>query len=461
MEGAASGGHATPFRFDQAAGPYAAGVRVVEQYDRSRMFRDSVRPVQTLIWYPAVVKDASCMTVRDYAHLWASETRFDQPLLPARAQQWLAAMRATLDEPLRAIRDAAEAPGRFPLVIYAPSFSSVAWENADLCEYLASHGFVVIASASLGARTRSMSTDLAGLDAQARDISFLIGYASGLANADSSQVAVAGFSWGGLANVFAAERDSRIRALVALDGSLRYWPGVVKQAGVCIDRMTVPLLSLAKTEWTLEEQARFLSPAQIEGPNVLNAWVHGDLLDVHMLGMTHRQFSSMAQRNEDYWLDAADEQFPDRVRPDFDRADAAAGYGWVARYTLEFLRAYLKREEGAFAFLRGSPAQNGVPKRFMTVEYRRAKAAEFERDEAALNDAAEELIDGARYQEAIALLKQNVTAQPDSAAAHAALARAYDLAGERDAAVDSYGSALAKNTFDAHARRRLRELTVP
>ena len=41
---------------------------------------------------------------------------------------------------LWALRDAKTAKGHYPVLIYAPSDSSVSWENADLCEYLASHG---------------------------------------------------------------------------------------------------------------------------------------------------------------------------------------------------------------------------------------------------------------------------------------------------------------------------------
>ena len=67
-------------------------------------------------------------------------------------------------------------------MIYAPSFSSQAWENADLCEYLASHGYVVNASPSLGPTTRQMVGTIAGANAHARDISFLIGYAESADN---------------------------------------------------------------------------------------------------------------------------------------------------------------------------------------------------------------------------------------------------------------------------------------
>jgi dienelactone hydrolase len=58
----------------------------------------------------------------------------------------------------------------FPVLIYAPSDSSVSWENADLCEYFSSHGYVVLASPSMGASTRDMTDDLDGINAQARDI---------------------------------------------------------------------------------------------------------------------------------------------------------------------------------------------------------------------------------------------------------------------------------------------------
>src|SRR5271155_3255647 len=149
--------------------------------------------------------------------------------------------------PMWAVRDPPPVSGRFPVVIYAPSFSSQSWENADLCEYLASHGYVVIASPDMGATTRDMTMDGAGIEAQARDISFLIGYAQTLPDTDMSEVAVAGYSWGGISNLFAAARDNRIDALVALDGSMRYFPWLVKQSGfVHPEDMTLPLLYFAQ-----------------------------------------------------------------------------------------------------------------------------------------------------------------------------------------------------------------------
>jgi len=492
---------APSFHFPANRGSYSVGLRVVELYDHSRSFRgqldvlghpsarERARPLQTLIWYPAQATAARPMTVRDYAGLWANEISFDHPRIPIKAKEWISGLEATLDTSLWATRDAAEASGAFPVLIYAPSFSSMSWENADLCEYLASHGYVVLATASIGAATRSMTLDLAGLNAQADDISFLIGYARTLANADLSNVAVAGFSWGGLANLFAASRDNRIHALIALDGSLRFWPGMVRQGNIRPSQMTIPLLSFAKREWNLEEQARFLTAEQLDGPNVLNAWTHGDLIAVYMLKMTHRQFSSMAQRNEEFWSDSNDPDFADRQIAAYGREDAHIGYGWVARYTLEFLNAYLKQSAASMKFLSTPPKDNGVPKCCMDLTYRAAAGvpascegfraeigregfdrctdvhaamarhdAGFKLSEVYIDDWAEELLDEQRCSEALALLRLNANIHPNSSHAHASLGRALRLSGQDQAAIESYRRAVQLNRANAEAKRVLRDL---
>jgi dienelactone hydrolase len=254
-----------------------------------------------LVWYPAQKSSSKRVTVGEYIDLATTETSFGKPKLLAGLGEWLIdGMKPARAKPMWAVRDAPLDSGRFPVVIYAPSFSSGSWENADLCEYLASHGYVVISSPGMGV-TRESTHDVPGVNAQAQDISFLVGYAQTLSDTDMSEVAVVGFSWGGLSNLFAAARDNRIDALVSLDGSLRYFPGLVKQAGdVAPEQMTLPLLFF-KGQVSLEDQARLNSIYKSEGPSVLNAWIHGDLISVQMLGLAHPEFSSMAHRNEKFW----------------------------------------------------------------------------------------------------------------------------------------------------------------
>jgi hypothetical protein len=81
------------------------------------------------------------------------------------------------------------------------------------------------------------------------------------------------YSWGGISNLFAAAQDDRIDALVSLDGSARYSPGLCKRAGdVHPERMTLPLLFFTEAEETREDQELDAVPLEeTDGPNVLNA----------------------------------------------------------------------------------------------------------------------------------------------------------------------------------------------
>jgi dienelactone hydrolase len=489
------------FHFTLPPGPHAVGLKVVNQYDKSRSWLpltdelgkprtgERARPLQTLIWYPAEKSNAKAMTVGDYANLMTTETSFDKPN-PATGDDWRTAMKPTLGDAMWAVRDAPAAPGRFPVVIYAPSFGAMSWENADLCEFLASHGYLVIASTALGATGREMTADLPGIDAQARDISFLIGYAQALPGADASEIAVGGFSWGGIANLFAAAHDDRIDALFCLDGSLRYYPGLVKDAGdVHPEQLAIPLIYFAEGEFTLEDQARYLNKPANQGPSVLNAWTHGDLFTVHMLGMMHVEFSSMYQRNEDVWKEAKSDG---NFKADYGRADGIPGYAWVARYTLAFLDAYLKHDTTAMEWLKKTPAENEVPQHFVSVDFRAAKGlaptleafraelgrrgfdrasevyadmkkedAGFKLDEEALESWGDQLSSDNHPQEAIAVLALNVSQYPDSSDAYGHLAGAYAKAGQKQQAIGNYHKALEKNPDNEEAKKRLAELEKP
>jgi pimeloyl-ACP methyl ester carboxylesterase len=363
------------FQFLQKPGPYSVGLNVVDQYDPTRAYLasskqlskssvgDDARPLQTLIWYPSVRSAAKSMTVGDYVEL--ADT-FNAP--DEKSNPWRSLLKTSFDVPLWSVRNATPKNGRFPVLIYAPSDSSVSWENADLCEYFSSHGYVVLASPSMGASTREMTDDLDGINAQARDISFLITYAESLPDADLSQVAVVSWSWGGISSLFASARDSRIHALIEMDGSMRYYPGLVKKAeDVRPDRMTIPLLFFTRNVSLEELDNDGVSGADKDGPNILNAWIHGDLYTANMLGMAHPEFSSMFQRRE------TAQRFADNQVADYGREDPDTSYAWVALYTLSFLNTYLKHDVSAKAFLTKSPAENRVPRHFMEIKFRPAQ----------------------------------------------------------------------------------------
>jgi tetratricopeptide (TPR) repeat protein len=486
-----------PFQFLEKPGPYAVGLKVVEQYDYSRAYRPAIdelgkpfvgeraRPLQTLIWYPAVKSDAKPMTVQSYVDLWPTETSFGKPNMPPDGKAWQKGMSPTLADAMWSVRNANIEAGRYPVVIYAPSLSSQSWENADLCEYLASHGYVVIAAPDMGVSTREMTADIPGIEAQAADISFLIGFAQTLPDTDMSEIAVGGFSWGGISNLFAAARDNRIDALFGLDGSLRYFPGLVKASGyVHPDQMTLPLLAITQGEISFDNLAYPLGKDR-DGPGVLKEWTHGDLMKVEMLGFAHAEHSSMYQRNEDIW-----KEMPSHPKADYGREDGAPGYAWMARYTLEFLDAYLKHDATAMAFLKNTPAENGVPKHFISASFRAGKGIptteeafrtelgrqgfehagdiyatmkkenpDFKLDEAIVTSWAYDIM-ADHLPEATALLKLDVTLYPDSWNAYDSLGEAYMKGGQKQLAIENYRKSLEKDPSNTNAVEKLKELSV-
>jgi tetratricopeptide (TPR) repeat protein len=489
------------FQFMEKPGSHAVGLKVVEQYDFSRTYRpvtddlgrpytkERARPLQTLIWYPAEKSTGKPMTVADYVDLLATETSFGDPHRDVSVEYWHSHVAPSLGSVLWAVRDAKLASGRFPVVIYAPGFSDVASENADLCEYLASHGYVVIASPDMGETTRSMTADLAGTSTQARDISFLIGYAQTLPNTDMSEVAVVGFSLGGLSNVVAAARDNRIDALVSLDGAARYWPKRVKEGDVHPEQMTLPWLFFTGGGPSLEELAaggRDFLTGIFDAPNVLNAWTHGDLVTVHMLGMAHTEFASMFQRNEQMWKSPS----PENLKADYEREDGYTSYTWVARYTLQFLNAYLKHDAAALAYLKRKPAENGVPKHFMSADFRAAQGVpasleafraalgrqgfdhagdiyaemrrekpEFKLNEEAINSWAYRLMEENHLPEATELLKLNVQMYPESFNVYDSLGEAYMKAGQKELAIQNYEKSLQLNPKNQNGIEMLKKLS--
>jgi len=145
-------------------GPYAVGVRIVQQYDYSRVLDTPVdafgkegnaapgRPIQTLVWYPAKRAGAAPMQVADYFEVSLSGVDFKMSGADTAKQRarWMSSPQKSLfSAKTLAMRDATPVDGKFPVVIYAPGYAGVAHENMDLCEYLASHGYVVIASRTL------------------------------------------------------------------------------------------------------------------------------------------------------------------------------------------------------------------------------------------------------------------------------------------------------------------------
>ena len=481
-----------PFQFLQKPGPYPVGLKVVNQYDPSRKFpatpdrpeahgRQGSRPLQTLIWYPALQNSGKPMTVEDYVELADREIHFDTS--DQEHNKWRRRLKSSFDISLWAVRDAKPVEQRYPVIIYAPSDSSIAWENADLCEYVTSHGYVVLATPSLGPSTRAMTDDLAGIDAQALDISFIISYANSLPDTDSSKVAVVSFSWGGISSLFAAARDPRIQVLAEMDGSMRYYPGLVASAGdIHPEQLKTPLLFFTANDMSYIENldAYHGPPNERIGRSVLNAWTHGDVTTVNMVGMSHPEFCSMFQRMKNA------ETFAEDQVADYEREDANTSYSWVALYMLQFLNAYVEHDAPAMAFLGRPSAENGVPRHIMEIRFNPKSFAEIMRsaartgeesawkafqsfaanpmhrymtgEERTINRLGYALLQERDPSSAVVLFKLNTKAYPDSSNAWDSLGDGYEATNDIQNARMAYERSVQLNPDNEHAKGELVKL---
>ncbi len=224
--------------------------------DSSRVYRRNqdyteqlqFREIPISHWYPAQREGAERMHVGDYLQILKEEEEWEQ-LPNAFILDWFYYPRNAVTEtnntyPTQAYREAAPAAGRFPVVLYAPSYQASSAENFMLCEYLGSHGYLVLAAPSRGGESRQLtggSAEDAG--AQRRDLEYLFGFAAGLAQADLEHVYTIGFSFGGLSNVPFAMRNRWVDGVISLDGAIKYnLPAAAALTGFDPARMDVPFV---------------------------------------------------------------------------------------------------------------------------------------------------------------------------------------------------------------------------
>lgn len=360
------------FPFQNKPGSFAVGFRVLGQVDPSRSYPSTAaqaarkpRPIQTAIWYPAV-KGGPAMRYDDYLQLlgWDDDASRSPAARDKTVAEWLKTVTegksaeqvlAERKDVRWAVRDAKALPGKYPVVIYSPSLSSNVFENAEMMEFLASHGYVVIASPALGVDGRWQKPDLAHAEAQAGDIRFLVDYAHSLPQADTSRLAVVGFSWGGMANVLAAAQDARIKALVCLDGSVRYAHAMLEKVPYLKpEQLRTPLLYLAQRPQPFE---RGLKHKPDLSGSILQKMTGADVYLLTMYAMEHVYFATSYLR-----LDPLD-------FGDYTREEVAQSHDQSARYVLNFLNGALKGERSGFDYLMKKPEQLGMPRHSVDSQF--------------------------------------------------------------------------------------------
>lgn len=251
-------------------GPWSVGFGVARLRDAERRFlpaeSDSpiARPIQVYLWYPATPEagdpgEKRPLTLGDLV-AWLGVEGSDDELDGDRAA---AGRREFIDhfisvgadpdaaERLLAIEvlsraDAAAPPGRFPVVLLAAGHDGSPILHAAQAEHLASHGYVVLGAPGLGTEQRAMAFTPADVEAQVRDLAVVREYAREIPFAEAARPAIVGFSFGSGSALLLAARDTTIRAVVSLDGSIGFRDrlAMYRSAGYAGASVDVPILHL-------------------------------------------------------------------------------------------------------------------------------------------------------------------------------------------------------------------------
>lgn len=401
-------------KINLAVGDYKVGFRHYTTIDSTRTYQIRnefnnqfiYRPIPVSIWYPASIKntDSKQFTVLEYLEVLKEEEEWknipNEFLLDWFPYLWnTPENKAHLSEKAVAFSDASFLEGKFPVVVYAPSYQASSIENFALFEYLASNGFVVISSPSRGTHTRWLEGGTAkDMETQSRDVEFLLKEIHRYKNIDLGNVALMGFSFGGLSNVITVMKNPKIKALVSLDGTERYRYDVMeKSAYFDLNKLHIPYAHFAQKnipEIVLKEDK---IPAELNFKfQLFDSLKYSNVYSYKFHDLTHSYFSSFGVLfgNRDKRQDKSDHQIMD-------------SYKQLSEHTLYFLNATLKNKERAKEFIENSPDKNGFPKSRISKKMKKSLVTAFNYKD--FNDLA--LHQG--YKELIPLYKETLAMHPN------------------------------------------------
>ncbi len=481
---------------DLQLGKYHVGFKhyttsdVTRTYSRAYDYtnKEIDRPVPVSIWYPSEQNSSNQepLLVLDYLKILAEEEEWEH-LPNEQILNWFyyantPANQKHLSEKTAAYHNSEFSEGKFPVVIYAPSYQASSIENFALCEYLASHGFVVISSPSRGTKTRWFSNnDAMEMETQARDVEFLMKEVGKIPIVDYDKLAIMGFSFGGLGNIIVQNRNDKVKAIVSLDGSDRYQYGILNRSDFFdAQNIDVPYIHMAQKDipnTVLEEDK--IDPQLNSKFQLFDSITNSRAYQLKFHHLTHSHFSTLGVL------------FADRdTRQDKADSEIMESYRWLAQYTLNFFEATLNEEDKALEFIENRPASNGLTDGLLSHKTKSPKEKAFEfkdfndlasiqnyenlpqlyaatiKDhpsfsirEGNLNTLGLQLVfNPNKSQQGIQVFLLATQLYPSSSNLYDSLAEGYLFMGNKAKAIESFEKSLALNSGNQNAISRLEQL---
>lgn len=394
-------------------GTYGVGFKHYTKVDSTRTYQirnnfdnqSIYRPIPISIWYPAKANATKTpqLTVLNYLEILKEEEEWEglpnKFLLDWFPYLWNTPQnRAHLPEKTNAYSNASAVKEKFPVIVYAPSYQASSIENFALCEFLASHGYVVISSPSRGTKTRWLEGGTTkDMETQSRDVAFLLKEIYAYKNIDQDNVALMGFSFGGISNASAVLKNGRIRALISLDGSERYnYPVLEKSPYFDLDKFALPYVHFAQKDIPEKVMISDKIPSELNYKfQLYDSLQYSNAYSYKFHDLTHAYFSTYGVLfgNRDKRQDKSD-------------AKIMRSYQLLCQHVLAFVNANLKKDVNAKVFIENSPVENGFSEKLVSKKMKKVKSSGF--DYTNFNDLASKQ----RYKNLIALYKQTKKKYP-------------------------------------------------
>jgi len=336
-------------------GPFAVGFGTVEKYDYSRTFRpekdyfgnrlegEKARPIQLCYWYPAQTDDSRTrMLYGEYAFPYPNDASFFNLLSNLQNRELgvlfpfmgnnQALVQNSMDIELYGMRDAAPVEGSFPLVLYHGGRRGSYSQNVVMCEYLASHGFIVATTHTIGQANPNVGESGEDFQTVVRDKELALAMARDLPGVNAEKLGLLGFGYGGSTALIHQMRNSGVDAVVTLQADFL--------AADAFERLTSQTfydpLSMQAPWFQLFTE----NPEMPVDLSLLDSLRFAERYDCRFTGLSAQDLTT-------YRLLAAS------LTPDSTTTFTATsrGYNTTCDHVLNFLKAYLYDDPAGWAWL--------------------------------------------------------------------------------------------------------------
>jgi dienelactone hydrolase len=329
-------------------GPHPVGFEQIESFDYSRPFRDEgdnrARPITMSIWYPAdgAADEVRPLTFGRYVDgadgresFRARLASYGFPLSPVELE-------TLLSSETSAVEKAPRASGPFSLLLFGTGLTGPFYLNTVLCEYLASHGYVVVSIPSLPAREDvEAAYDALAVDAQVRDMEFVIQAMHDYPEVSKLPLGLVAWSLGGVSQALLQMKNPDVGAVVSLDAATGYTYGEkLLESSIFFEprRATAAFFHATDSRESGQVPKSFRYYDEV---------VRGRSYFLTIEGATHAQFTSLGT------------VVPLHVVSREDSEKALERYRRLCLYVRRFLDAALKSDASAAEFLADAPTRHG------------------------------------------------------------------------------------------------------